>query len=322
MMKRLLTTGLIAIFAIIGFSQSSAHATDNASKDTKKKQIPAVWLQISPVSNRVTLKKGEALEYNFNVENIGAEDFAYKVYASPYSVSNENYDIDFASNKKRTQLSRWISFVMPDGSTTNNASFNIKAGEKQTVKYRITVPKDIPSGGQYATVLAEVINNESSSASGIKAVSRAGLIIYGNSEGDTKRSADITELGFKSFITGGPLDAKVRVQNTGNTDIEANCSFIVKSLFGKTVFEDKTTYNVLPDTARRISSSWEKTPAIGIFQASYKVIAAGTPQEMTKIVMIIPIFVMIIALLVLTALIIWIIILVRKRQQRKSKLVI
>lgn len=308
------------LLAALGVFAFGALATTPVYADEEAK--PAVWLQISPVSERVVLNPGQSLDYQFNVENIGGEAFTYKVYATPYGVTNKTYELNFSTETERTQVSRWISFKDASGKFVSEVSYNIEPGTKQTIAYRITVPNNIPDGGQYATIFAESVpSSANTQTSGIKTVSRVGLVIYGRSTGETVNEAEITAYKFNSFLTSGQVSSDATVKNSGNTDFEARYNLIVKSLFGKTIFEKKAVYDVLPDTERDISVEWPDTPLFGIFRITSSVSALDKTEDHTKIVMIIPLFMLIIVLVLLTILIVWLIMIIRKRKEQKSRLV-
>lgn len=299
-----------------------------AAEEAKEQETttPAIWLQISPVSNKINLVAGEENDYSFTVKNIGSEPFSYHVYAAPYSVTDEDYNIDFSKETNRTQISRWIKFYDESGNLSDKAEFTIDKGEMQTIGYKVSVPADIPEGGQYATIFAESNETEGDvSGSGIKTVSRVGLIVYGHTDdGKTKDIAEISEINIPTFMTSGKISASSLVKNTGNTDFETTYSFEVKSLFGKQLFTKENTYNVLPETSRRVKTEWEETPMIGFYRVHYKISALNgeTTEEVDRIVLILPVWAMIIAIILLTLIVIWIIILIRKRKERKSRLLV
>ena len=295
--------------------------TENAEEAKK----PDVWLQISPVSNRVTLEAGKTFEYTMTVENIGAKAFSYKVYAAPYSVTSGSYEINFSNETPRTQITRWISFKDKDGSWTDGYTAKIKPGKKQTVEYRVVVPDDIPEGGQYATIFAESIpssDSTSGSTTGIKTVSRVGLVIYARTNGTTNENAEITDHYLTNFLTEGSIDSGAKITNAGNTDFEATYSLVVKSLFGKTLYEKSIVNDVLPDTSRDVQLTWEDTPLFGIFHVTSGVTALSQTDNKVKIVLVIPVFMIIITIILLTILVAWLIILVKRRKDQKSRLIV
>lgn len=286
---------------------------------------PAVWLQISPVSNRVTLTpSGDSpLTYTFTVDNVGSESFKYKIYAAPYSVTDETYEVNFTKDTPRTQMTRWLSFQKEDGSFGETASYEINPGEKQTITYQINVPENVPSGGQYATIFAEPdADANGNDLSGIKTVSRVGLVLYGRTEGNTDDSAQISDFHLTNFLTEGDVSTGALVKNGGNTDFTAEATLTVKKFFGSVAYEKTRSYDVLPDTSRRINMEWEDTPVFGIFHVTSTIKALDQTHTETKLVLIIPLFVIIIAITLLTIMVIWLIILIKKRRSQKAKLIV
>ena len=292
-----------------------------AEEDSSK---PAIWLQISPVSNRVSFKKGGKYDYSFTVSNIGSESFSYHVYAAPYSVTGEDYNVSFSNETNRTQISRWIKFYDSEGKLGDTASFKIDPGASQSVSYQVQVPDDIPAGGQYACIFAESDETEGSvSGSGIKTVSRVGLIVYGRSDdGETVDQAAIRDITIPTFMTSGKVSATSTVKNEGNTDFEAVFSVNIKSIFGRQLYEKNSSYNVLPDTDRKIEMDWDETPFMGVFRVRYVVRALDQLEDVSRIVIVMPIFVIVLVIILLTLITIWIIILIRKRRERKSRLLV
>ena len=97
---------------------------------------------------------------------------------------------------------------------------------------------------------------------------------------------------------------------------------MVEKIFGGVVYEDSKGYDVLPDTTRNIELTWEETPAFGIYRITSTLNALDQSRSTTKIALIIPVFMIVILLMLLTITIAWFIILFRKRQAQKSKLII
>ena len=278
-------------------------------------------IQISPVENRVTLNENEVNEYTFNVDNTGSEGYSFKVYANPYSVVNEQYSPSFSNQNAHTQVSRWITFKNDAGEYGQEATYSVEAGQRKEVTYKITVPSDIPGGGQYAIVFVEAIPKDDNSG-GIRTVSRLGLRVFGRTNGETKESAEILNHNMDSFYMSGKIKTNGTVKNSGNADFNAIFKFKVEKIFGGVVYEDSKGYDVLPETTRTIEMLWEDTPAFGIYRITSSMNALDQSSSTTKIVLIIPIFMIVILLMLLTITIAWFIILYRKRQAQKSKLII
>lgn len=300
---------------------------------------PDIWLQISPVANRsVLLRPKSTTQYQFDIDNIGKKDFRYRVSVAPYSAVNENYDMSFSKENNHTQISRWITFKNPNGTFTKELSGIVKAGKKATVHYKVSVPADIPAGGQYAVIFASPESLENANTDGIRTISRAGLLVYGRSEGNTRKTAELQPVKLRTFFAPslfGKNTAKqdkdgkiieepyitgsVRIKNTGNTDFIATSKLTVRTLLGKTVHEEETHHDVLPDTERNIKLKWEKMPFFGIFQVTFATSAISLSDKQTKLVIVMPTIFIVLLFILLTALIAWIILTIRKRSLRGKR---
>ena len=312
--KPVLAFLLLFSFSLTGFTLFSSPVYADEEK-------PAMRIQISPVENRVTLNANETNEYTFNVDNTGSEGYSFKVYANPYSVLNEQYSPSFSNQNSHTQVSRWITFKNDNGEYSTEATYSVEAGQRKEVTYKITVPSDIPGGGQYAIVFVEAIPKDDNSG-GIRTVSRLGLRVFGRTNGETKESAEILNHNMESFYMSGKIKTSGTVKNSGNADFNAVFKFKVEKIFGGVVYEDSKGYDVLPDTTRNIELTWGETPAFGIYRITSTLNALDQSRSTTKIVLIIPVFMIVILFMLLTITIAWFIILFRKRQAQKSKLII
>ena len=301
---------------------------DEGEEDT----TPRRFLGISPTALVITLRSGEVIEGDssdcaentsngcvIEVKNLGTETFRYRVYATPYAVSGENYDVSFAESESTsyTQIARWITFKDASGNYADEVFYEITPGETQYVYYRVSVPEDIPGGAQYAAIWAQAVNDDTNS--GVQAIAQAGAVVYGRSIGTTKQTAEIYDMDFTRFTFGGSLTAQATIKNTGNTDFSVNYSYTARTIFGKELYSENRSMVTYPGTEYHIATEWEKTPIIGLFQVEYKISAASTTEVQRHLVLIMPIFAIVLLILLLTIIIVWIIIIIRKRKERKAR---
>ncbi|MBR3365624.1 hypothetical protein IKG48_00660 [Candidatus Saccharibacteria bacterium] len=325
----------IAISALLlGVASFSAPAVFAEPEDESKSattevssDAPPILIQISPVSSQVILEAGKSKEYTMTVRNSGSSDFTYHLYTTPYFVSDENYNIDFSTESNRTQVSRWIKFYQDD-KLVDRPTFSIKSGETQDIKYVVQTPENVPAGGQYAAIFAETDagagKDDNSGSSGIRTASRVGMIIYGRTNGETVENGEVTEFNISGFLISGNISATSKVKNSGNTDFEAEYTLRVSSILGAELYNKQTSYNILPDTERRVNLEWADTPFMGIFKVYYKVSTPGDngTREEEKLVIKFPIIMIILTILVLTGLTIGIIMTIRKRRERNARLAV
>jgi hypothetical protein len=323
MTKRLLRSFIAAVALMLSVV---APLTTVYAADEK----PAVWLQISPVANRISLNPGDELTYKMEVDNIGSKKFKFRVYATPYTIANEAYEVNFTTETNRTQISRWISFNQntkakksSEKKWVKEATFELAPDKRQEVEYKITVPKDIPEGGQYATIFAESIPETEAETTGVRTISRVGMILYGSTNGDTTEAATISDFKMNTFLTSGKVTAEANVANKGNTDFNAIVRMKIDKFIGGTVAELNEPYPIIPDApTRHIVIEWEDTPVFGIFSVTTTVTALDQTLEEKRIVLILPAYIIVIMLVLLTIIIAWLIILIRKRRAQKSRLIV
>lgn len=287
-------------------------------------------LSISPVTKVLNIEGGKSYDTDvFTVKNISSEEASFRVYAAPYSASDENYNMSFSNETKYTQISRWISFKDKAGNYVNEATFTVPGCTEETISYKIDTPYSIPNGGQYAVIFAEGINN--SNGGGIKAVSRVGLVIYGRATGETINTAEISGLTILKNadeslnskdgkkITNAVIHASAVVKNTGNVDINTRTTVTVKNIFGGELYKNTANTSVLPDSTRKIVDVWEETPYFGLFWVSYSVNAANASEEITQLVLMLPLPILVVILVLVAVVVFWIIVMVKKRRERKSR---
>lgn len=283
-------------------------------------------MKISPVATSVYIDAGKTQNYQFTIENTGKDDFKFKLYTGPYSVTNEDYDADLASETSYNQIARWITFQDDSGSFVKNPVFELKAGEKRTIVYRVAVPEDIPEGGQYCVIHAESLSDAESGKKdttvGLDSLSRVSLIILGHGNGNTKDIAEITDFYLTGFFSTKDIEGSTKVKNTGNTDFLAVYSFSVDSIFGTNLYNATDNFVILPETERKYTVSWAETPLFGIFKVNFKVEALEATESRSRVILIMPAFMIVILLLLLTSIIFWTIMLLRKRKERSSRLVV
>lgn len=324
-MKKRLIRVLTVCFALV--ASVVAPVANTYADDAEK---PAVWLQISPITKRFQLDPKAELTSTVNVDNIGSKKFKFRVYAAPYTISNEAYDENFETETNHTQISRWISFNQNTSAKKasekewkEEVTFELEPNGRQTIEYKISVPKDIPSGGQYAAIFAESIPEEEVKTTGVVTVSRVGMILFGSTTGETIEKAEIKGFSMKTFLTSGKITAEANIANTGNTDFSANISMTVEKLIGGNVADLSRSYLIIPDSPdRHAVLEWDETPLFGIFKVKTKVTALDQVYEEEKIVLVLPLFIIIIMLVLLTIIIAWLIILIRKRRAQKSRLIV
>ena len=241
-------------------------------------------LEISPVSKRFALEPGEVKEGTINIRNGDTEAMTVSVYATPYSGGNNDDALDFETQTTYTQLSKRITIEDADGSVKEKAEIALAPEETKTVAYRITVPEDVASGGQYATIFVE--SNPNTSEGGIQTISRAGMILYTAVSGETRREAKIADMETSVVAVSDSIYVKATVENRGNIDFQIAIDMTVSSIFGKQLYQKETLVTALPEEEKLVTAQWGDTPRLGLFKLSYEVRALDITMTGWKLVLV------------------------------------
>ena len=304
---------LAAILAAVTFGLFQFITTDSVYADDNAQG--AIHLQVSPTKQKISLAPGSAYVGTFKVHNAGTMPFNYTVSATPYSVTNDNYSPDYTGQTNYTQIADWITFDKPTG--------YIQPGEVVEVAYTVNVPKDAPAGGQYAALMAETSDGNAENAT-VAVVHRVGMILYAAVPGETRESGEIVKNTVNSFYFNPPLTVSSLVKNTGNVEQTATYTVKIYPLFSnEAVFstEEKSDkekqLDVIPDTSRFNSITWEGAPRIGIFSVEQTIEFAGQVSTNKKLVLICPLWLLFVIFALLFFIIFWLVSRARDRKRTR-----
>ena len=283
---------------------------------------------VSPMKEKILLNPGEKYSSSITVYTPSNydTDIKYSIEAAEYYVDEKNNN-SFSDCGAYCEIKNWITIESPTEGI-------LKPGEKATIKYTIDVPKDAPGGGQYASIMvqgdpwSEEIGNEQDSKDNemtttIKEKRKIAYVVYAEVAGDVTRQGEITDINLPSFLLSGNITGSASVKNTGNVHGDAEYKLQVFPLFSNeeiyTNEEDPDTKTILPDRTRYETTAWEGTPSMGIFNVIYTVEFAGQTAQISKMVIICPIWLLFIIFFVIAAIIIWLVMRARSRKSTNSR---
>ncbi|MBR3176259.1 hypothetical protein IKF26_02585 [Candidatus Saccharibacteria bacterium] len=327
---------ILAIFLGFGFfNVADIYAEEQTGESVDESAVTSgTSISLMPVSKFLQISSNSIYDNTLTVSNDGGTPIRIEVYAAPYSYiysDEENaYKLGFNNENNFTQISRWISFKNTEGNYVSKAFFDIDPNSSLEVSYRISTPDNIPSGGQYAVIFAHTLTGVVST-SGIKTEASPGLVVYGRStEGEAVVSAEISDL----IIGQGNLDGSAnknnfygvaKVKNNGNVDFTAMGTLKVDAILGGSSYETPSTMgrvSIIPGAELAVTDEWTDTPSFGIYKVTWTVKAGEQVETIDKIVFLIPPFVIITSIILLTFLIAWIIVMFRRRKERRSRLAV
>jgi hypothetical protein len=239
--KYLLLTFIFSLSVLACINTSSTvHASNNRG------------LIISPITNDLDVEKGQAYEYNLNLEN-DTDSYKYNLEVSKQSFAPSETDgvpelVDFPANNN---YSNWLTF--------EKDSLSIDPTQKYDLKVRLNIPSDAKAGGYYfAIILADNPNQSDLNSSGVKITQRMVSLLFVNVKGKVERIIKFQNLQsnqsiYDPFFDQIMLKYKIRVEGGSYTKPSGNVFLNNGNEPGKTVFplnpEEKI---ILPGSARTI----------------------------------------------------------------------
>lgn len=290
-----LVLGVFA-FALMTFTGvQSAHAASGG-------------LTISPTSADVKVSPGGSYKGEMLVINQGELNVNYKVYATPYSVSGEEYKPYFTPVKGATDITKWFTFGHAGGS--------LKIGNQDTIPYTIHVPKGTGAGSYYATIFAET---EDKGNSGVITRKRVGMVVYLRVTGEAVEKGSVAAWDVP-WIQQAPFSATVKMANEGSVHYQAKVRVRVSDLFGGVKFTYERDPEIIPQKVRKIPVVWEKGATFGLFKVDGEVNYLGKTEKLpTRIVFIADTSMRLLTIGMLLAFITIVVVLGRKRAVAPSK---
>lgn len=281
-------------------------------------------LGVSPMSDKIILKPGDEYGGDITVINQSSdnENVNFKVEVIPFYV-DENYKNIFDEEVgDYNQIVKWI--------TLDNAQGTLTPGESIKIHYNIEVPMSAPAGGQYAAIrVLDVGNYDESGPNGemsttINTVYGVSYLILAEITGKTTRSGEISEANLSSFLLTGNITGSSIVKNTGNVHGTAKYTLQVFPIFSSeeiyTNEENPDERNIMPERTYYHETSWDQTPGIGIFNVIYTVEFEGITTEVSKLVIVCPIWLLFIIIFAIFALIFYFITRTKARKKASQKI--
>lgn len=302
---------LAAFFAFLAAGVANLFASTATYAD----QNP-IHLQVSPVKQKISLEPGASGVYTIKVQNVGTQPFNYSTEAVPYSVTDDNYSPNYSTVSNYSQIASWITF------DEDKQTGRLEPGETIDVPFTVNVPKDVPSGGQYAAIMAQTEDGNADDAN-IRVVNRVGMILYANIPGNTRTEGKIIDNKVPGFLFDPPITVTALVENTGNVEITAEYIFKIWPLFSnETVYnneENPGTLDIMPETRRFSTISWDGAPKLGIFTVEQTVRLLGEESTVKKLVIICPIWLLFIIIALIFFMIFWLISRARSRKRAEKE---
>lgn len=271
-------------------------------------------ITLSPTKQEIELIPKQTTEGEITIKNKGEVAYGVRVFTTPYTV-DKNYENVFDKEGKYTYLTGWIRFL--DLDQMGEAAYWLEPGTEQVVRFAVDVPFNAPGGGQYASIMAEVLSTGENG--GVSQTRQVASLLYGRVDGKTERIGEVINRQFGFWYGGGDMTNSLVIKNTGNVDFMTRTTLIVRGLFGSDKFVgEPQDMNVMPETERQVEMVW-KNASIGLWNVTQRTEMNGQIIEETKTILVLPIWLMILFVVVVAGLISFIIVRKKLRRGRRSQ---
>jgi len=269
----ILFAGLFVFFGIVPvFAQEEVKNT-------------GLGLSVSPPIKEKTVTSGETYSDVIKISNTSAATINVDVNLQDFLAKGEEGGQEFieaASDNSTYTMAKWI---------TLDKKMTLKANETKEVNYTITVPKDAEPGGHYGVIFFTVTPEkpQTSSESGAVLQTKIGTLFLLTVSGQLQYGAKIAEFKTNKNIfteSKNTIDFLTRFQNLSSVHVKPTGTIEIKNALGtvvETMNVNETGSNVLPDSIRKFTNSWEKKYGFGPYKAAIT-LNYGEGQSISSIV--------------------------------------
>lgn len=246
--KRFLTASVVVMFVVAGVVGGRALISAQEDKE---------GIGISPTSLTLSADPGGQLKGKLTVLNEGNQPMQYRVYASDFSIVNEEYEKNFERSPGTLSPISWIK--LPSG------TLELAPKTSETIEYTIDVPEDAVSRGYYGVIFAETVGT-APDATGVTRIKRVGSLVYLGIKGDLVQKGEVVSFTADKWQRQQPVTAQLRLQNDGNVHLAAEGNLRLKNILGRTVSETGISGTLLPATTRKYSLELPTNNAFGFYK--------------------------------------------------------
>jgi len=266
-------------------------------------------------SEHALLQAGSTQTGSFTVYNTGDTTLDITVRTTDLCV-NEAYNFTFegCTVATSTTMRQWI--------TATAEETTLAPGAQTRVNYSINVPATgLPGGSQHAGITVSFMGDD---GDGLAMEYRLGYRMFAFNPVGARIDADLISTRVDRLQFQRPLSARANVRNNGNIDFFAKTTMTVSSLSGREVHSEERNHVVMPETTRTIESGWEGSPHLGIFRVRYEVVLEAIEGQLLetrtieRVVIIMPLFLFVLILVILAALVVFLVMRIRKSSELKN----
>ena len=230
---------------------------------------------ISPAVIEEELENGETKDYQIDIYNLTEIPQAVKVYVNDFTAENYSGAMKIIrSESANYSISKWVDL--------SRSNLLLEPGQKETLDFRLSVPKNAEPGGYYGVIFFEPLDSAAfDDDSSLGVVGRMGALLEITVGGEIVEAGqvmgattnkDCTGVGCSftapGFLEYGPVSFTFDFENTGNVHVGVSGKIEIYNIFRQKIaeipIEEKT---VLPGTIRTFEAKWMRELLTGRYRA-------------------------------------------------------
>jgi len=272
-----------------------------------------ISLKITPLTFKFNIEKGKSESSVVSIINPNQVEIKVISSVEDFLQGDEEGTPRFIKNEVNEEtLSDWIKI--------DNNEINIKPNEKKDISFEISVPQNAASGGHYAAIFFQNINNQKEDNQ-ISVAGRVGSLILITVPGDFSMSGEIVEFNQEKYYQKGPIDFGLRFKNTGKTHFQTSGIIKIKNTLGKEIaILDLPEHIILPDSIRKFETKWEAKNAFGRYEAIAEIKDGDGNLKIAKDTFYIINWMIIIPIIILLFILIAIILIIKRIKNKKNRI--
>jgi hypothetical protein len=224
--------------------------------------MAALAFGVSPGTVELSGERGEVVDATFTLVNESTQDKTFYLSDMAFAPRDETGAPEFLPEEKEG-LVNWIAI---------DPSVAVPARSKAEIPFKVAIPADALSGGQYAAILVSESPADVVATNGASVQARTAILLFLTVEGETSESLALLSYDLQapgSFVSSADgIKFQYAVQNQGNVHVAPQGRIVVRDLFGRiisTADANPDHGRVLPHTTRTFKGAFESQGDLGFF---------------------------------------------------------
>ncbi len=212
--------------------------------------LDSLALTVSPAKFEFSADPGDTIQSHITLINEQKITLAFKASLERVTTRGSYGEPMFTGEK--AGLANWIELTPSE--------VILGPGQEKKILLVIEVPENADAGGNYAAIFWSTVPIEGG-GSGMGITMRVAALVLLRVSGEVIESGEILNFrANKKSINYLPINFSCTLKNTGTVHLKPKGEIVIKNILGRTTKilpVNSEGYNVLPDSERNFSVSWE-----------------------------------------------------------------